>query len=229
MSRPLLFAFALSSFTLATTYGQPLPVGVTPERKPLFKAALEGVISDIFGKAVAGAKVTVGNESTVTGPPGSYHLEISVPDTGGIFRANVEAESYRSKSASVKLMSRDTSFHNFVLVPIKLKMNLTVRFKPKRLTIENTGYLDMVIAPLKDNPEWKIEIQGHCFEWDSKRRNLRISQARADAVRRFIIRKGGIDSSQVVAKGYGSSAPLMGDKYPVKRQYNTRIEVHSLN
>jgi len=231
MINPVILTFFLSSFLLAAAFGQPPQVGVTPERKPLAKAVLKGTILDMTGKAIAGAKVTVGNDSTVTGPPGSFRLEISVPDTGGTYRANVEIIDYRPKSTLVKLMTGDTTFHDFVLVLIDLQWKLSVRFKPKSVTIDRwfiLGDIEPVVRALKDNPELKIEIQGHCFDWVSKRRNLKTSQVRAEVIRKLLLTKGGIDSSQIVAKGYGSSVQVICDSPPIPRRIQSRIEIHSL-
>lgn len=225
--RPVLLAFFLLSFMLATAFGQLPPVGVTHERKPLAKAVLKGTISEMDGKTIAGAKVTVGGDSTVTGPPGSFRLVITVPDTGGTYRANVESNNYRLKSTLVKLMPGDTTFHDFVLVRIDLSWKLSVRFKPKSVTIDRLGDIEPMVRVLQDNPELKIEIQGHCFDWASKRRNLKTSQVRAEVIRKLLLTKGGIDSSQIVAKGYGSTVPVMGDRYAIPRRYSNRIEIHS--
>jgi len=225
--RPVLLAFFLSSFLLVTAFGQPPGVGVTPERKPLAKAVLKGTILDMTGKAIAGAKVTVGNDSTVAGPSGSFHLEIPVSDTGGTYRANVEWKNYRAKSAMVKLMPGDTTFHNFLIFPIDCVLRLIVPFKPKSSTIEDSRDIDKVYTLIKDNPELKFEVQSHCFEWESNRRNLKTSQGRAEAIRKLLLTKGGIDSSQIVAKGYGSTVRRIGER-PPPRHRQSRIEIHLL-
>jgi hypothetical protein len=224
--RSVLFALFLASSLVATAFDQLPQVGVTPERRPLAKGILEGRISDYFGRAVAGAKITAGDDSAVSGPPGSYRLEISLPDTGGTYLANVEAYDYNPKSALVKLMPGDTTVHDFVLLFLKVPIKLSLRFKPKSAAIDQPGNMDTAVRVLKDNPEYIFEIKFHCFDWVSNRRNLRTSQRRAEVIRKLLLAKGGIDSTQFVAKGYGATQPVVGIDYPIPRErQKSRVEL----
>ncbi len=218
----MLLVFILSFCLCATSSSQLFNESVTSDKKSITKAVLKGKAYDIWGKAVAGAKVTLGKDSAFTDPPGTFRLVIPVPDSGGTFLSEVKDGSYRPKSALVKLVPGDTTVYNFILVPTQSKAQLGVCFKSKSTKIVNPGYIDNVASFLKDCPELSVEVQGHCFDWKSKQRNFRTSQSRADIVRREIIKKGGIDSTRIVAKGYGSSIPVLGE---MRMLYASRIEL----
>ena len=77
---------------------------------------------------------------------------------------------------------------------------------------------------LKKYPNIKVEIAGHTDKAGNKKFNQKLSQDRANSVKEALI-KLDIDSSRLVAKGYGDSKPL------VKRneediQQNRRVEFH---
>lgn len=68
-----------------------------------------------------------------------------------------------------------------------------------------------------------LEVGGHTDNTGNAAANLRLSQQRADAVRRFLIGKG-VNSSALVAKGYGSEKPVASNDTEDGRFENRRIE-----
>lgn len=72
-------------------------------------------------------------------------------------------------------------------------------------------------------PAVAIEIAGFTDEKGSASWNLKLSQARAETVRTFLIALG-IPSNQLVAKGYGATQPLAPNTTESGRALNRRIE-----
>jgi OOP family OmpA-OmpF porin len=96
--------------------------------------------------------------------------------------------------------------------------------------------LDKAAAVLKEFPDLKMEIQGHTDDVPLKPKkgskyadNLELSQARAESVREYFIKKG-IPEERLSAKGFGDSAPvvdpagLKGRKLKTARSKNRRVE-----
>jgi OOP family OmpA-OmpF porin len=77
---------------------------------------------------------------------------------------------------------------------------------------------------LKEFPKAKGEISGHTDNVGSHALNTKLSQARAESVRNYIIKKFGIDGSRLSAKGYGASKPVASNKTASGRSTNRRIE-----
>lgn len=225
MILPLLLLLPLS----VSAFSPPSTQGEIPAQKPIPKSVFKGAVYDNEGKAVARAKVFSGLDSAVTEQSGHFRMEIAVPDTGGIFPAVIKADGYVTKWVSVKLVPGDSTVHDCELVSTTYWIFMEVRFKPKSLRIESPGRIEEVFRLLKDCPEVSIEIQGHCFEWTSQQRNLRISQIRAEVVRTEILKRGPIDPARIAAKGYGSSQRVLFDLRPAPRKFNTRIEMHVLS
>src|SRR5438094_9678787 len=57
--------------------------------------------------------------------------------------------------------------------------------------------------------------------------NLRLSRARADAVRTYLARKG-VAPPRMIARGYGPGNPVAPNTTPEGRALNRRVELHQL-
>ena len=93
-----------------------------------------------------------------------------------------------------------------------------------KLTTGSLKILDHVAFSLKDWSEVRVEIGGYTDSTGTESRNLELSQARADAVRDFLVNRG-IDASRLVAKGYGESDPIANNESSRGRAKNRRVEL----
>jgi OOP family OmpA-OmpF porin len=84
--------------------------------------------------------------------------------------------------------------------------------------------LDKLGNFMKEFPNSKGSIEGHTDADGSKQANQKLSQARAESVRTYIINKFGIDGSRIVAKGHGASKPVASNKTASGKAKNRRIE-----
>lgn len=88
--------------------------------------------------------------------------------------------------------------------------------------------LDEVAAKLLANPTVRVEIAGHTDNTGNAASNMRLSLARAEAVRRYFIGKG-IAEDRLVAKGYGSTRPVAGNDSVDGRAQNRRVELTKID
>ena len=65
--------------------------------------------------------------------------------------------------------------------------------------------LDKVVLFLNDNPDIKVELASHTDSRGSAQSNQSLSQKRAVSAVDYIVKKGGISSNRITAKGYGES------------------------
>ncbi len=105
-----------------------------------------------------------------------------------------------------------------------------VTFETGRSALKPDSYtiLDIVAASLVANAAIKIEIGGHTDNTGASATNLRLSQARADAVRAYLASKG-VGPERMVAKGYGASQPVAPNTTPTGRAQNRRVELRQTN
>lgn len=97
-----------------------------------------------------------------------------------------------------------------------------------RLQSSSETVLDRVADGLKSNPEVRVEIGGHTDSQGDDAYNLKLSRARAGAVRDYLLAKG-VPSSQMEAKGYGESKPIADNKTEGGRAVNRRVELKRLD
>lgn len=90
------------------------------------------------------------------------------------------------------------------------------------LTPESSAVLDPVAASLRAHPRLRIEVQGHTDGVASQAYNLKLSQARADSVRDYLVAHG-VDAAELTAKGYGKLRPIATNKTAAGRALNRRV------
>jgi len=104
-----------------------------------------------------------------------------------------------------------------------------VNFETGRSILTRDSYmvLDAVAASLVANPDIRIEVAGYTDSTGRKFTNLRLSQARAAAVRFYLARKG-VPPLRMVAKGFGASGYIAPNNTAAGRAQNRRVELHKL-
>ena len=73
-----------------------------------------------------------------------------------------------------------------------------------------------------------MEIAGHTDNTGSRKANLRISKARAQAVQDFLLANG-VAPGQTTVKGYGPDKPIASNKASEGRAQNRRVELNRTN
>jgi len=95
---------------------------------------------------------------------------------------------------------------------------------------ESFQTLDEVADILGRWPDLRIEIAGHTDSRGTDARNLALSQARASAVRDYLVNKfPELRPEQFTAKGYGESQPIATNTTTLGRARNRRVEFRVLN
>lgn len=93
------------------------------------------------------------------------------------------------------------------------------------ITDDFARVLDGAAQLINEHPEIQLlEIQGHTDNTGTDAINNPLSQARADAVRNYLIARG-VDTNRLVAKGYGSSKPVASNATDQGRYQNRRIDI----
>jgi OOP family OmpA-OmpF porin len=83
--------------------------------------------------------------------------------------------------------------------------------------------IEGVAAVLEANPDLRIRIEGHADSTGSEAYNQRLSEKRADAVKRSL-EAAGIEPERLEAQGFGEGRPVASNDTPESRTGNRRIE-----
>lgn len=83
--------------------------------------------------------------------------------------------------------------------------------------------LNQAVEIFKKYPSIRVEIQGHTDDRGRESYNQKLSEARAEAVREYLVAQG-IDASRITSRGFGPSSPVASNKSKRGRAENRRIE-----
>lgn len=105
-----------------------------------------------------------------------------------------------------------------------------VNFAVNRAVLTDTSHaiLDRVAASLRDLPEVRVEVGGHTDSTGSRALNQRLSQARAEAVRDYLISRG-VAADRLEARGYGPDEPVATNRTAEGRAQNRRVELKRID
>lgn len=84
--------------------------------------------------------------------------------------------------------------------------------------------LDQIANFLIDHPTYSLKISGHTDSQGKEDSNLRLSQARADAIKAYLVYQFKIDTARINAIGYGSSKPIVEEITEEDKRLNRRVE-----
>ncbi|MCA1246203.1 OmpA family protein [Massilia sp. MS-15] len=91
------------------------------------------------------------------------------------------------------------------------------------LTESGTRILDQMHAAMQKLQGVKVAVIGHTDNAGSRTRNLVLSQARAESVKRYLVAKG-VPAESVAVSGEGPDRPVADNRHPEGRARNRRIE-----
>lgn len=103
--------------------------------------------------------------------------------------------------------------------------NRTIEFETGSATLapEGRAILDQMAGVLVTIPGKTIEIIGHTDNSGSRASNIALSQARADAVKGYLVTKG-VDPRAMATMGVGPDQPIASNDTEAGRARNRRIE-----
>jgi OmpA-OmpF porin, OOP family len=104
-----------------------------------------------------------------------------------------------------------------------------VQFETNSAELKTSSYpvLDEIVAGMKEQPDLRVEIQGHTDSRGSKALNDRLSQQRAESVMAYLVSKG-IARDRLTARGYGPDKPVASNDTVEGRAENRRVELKPL-
>lgn len=108
----------------------------------------------------------------------------------------------------------------------KGRQTLNVEFDFDKSTIKKGYYndIDNLVKVMKDYPDLNVVIEGHTDSVGTDAYNKKLSQRRAESVKKYMVEKGGIDANRIKAIGFGEEKPIASNDTDEGRQQNRRVE-----
>jgi len=115
-------------------------------------------------------------------------------------------------------------------VPKIITIDTVAQFDAAKTVVNKKYYKDIkkVADYLKAHPETIAWVAGHTDNVEKKGdkiKNKKLSIARAESIRQYLIKKFRIDESRLTAVGFGSRKPVAGNATKEGRHKNRRVQV----
>ncbi|MEO5975865.1 MAG: OmpA family protein [Chryseolinea sp.] len=112
---------------------------------------------------------------------------------------------------------------------VKKRLNFATRgimFETGKAVLKPASYpvLDEIVSILAEYTDYYLKMGGHTDSNGSNATNLKLSQARVDAVKAYLTKKG-VESTRIEAIGYGEDLPLATNATAVGRAQNRRVSL----
>lgn len=107
-----------------------------------------------------------------------------------------------------------------------VRVELDVKFDFDKAVVRKESYKDIqdLASFMQQYPSTTTVVEGHTDSVGTDQYNQRLSERRAQAVRKVLVEQYGISSSRVASVGYGESRPVADNATEAGRQINRRVE-----
>lgn len=110
----------------------------------------------------------------------------------------------------------------------KAAQNIFFTTGSSKLLAKSFKSLKEVVQILKDNPSYKIDVDGYTDDVGNKDKNQVLSEKRARSVKAYLVGNG-IDESKIASTGHGMDDPIANNKTATGRAKNRRVEMKLRN
>ncbi len=165
-----------------------------------------------------------GRFTTILPPKTNYNITVDLPNFL-FFSENIDipdqVEYYEvSREIYLEPLSTEGS--------ISAMRNIFFLPGESEIRVESEVELNNIYKKLAADPDLEVEIAAHTDNMGDPMVNKLLSQARAQAVKDYLIAKG-IDPNRVLAVGYGDEFPVADNKTEEGRKKNRRVEVITIH
>ncbi len=100
-----------------------------------------------------------------------------------------------------------------------------IQFETGKDVIKTSSYgiLDEVVTIMKENPSYSLDINGHTDNSGNAKANKALSQKRAAAVEKYLVKKG-VSDKRLSPYGFGPDQPIESNDTPEGKARNRRVE-----
>lgn len=208
-------------------HSYPLPMEAHPNATVRFSGSIKDSIS---GKAFSGIVSIIDLDNGIEiapkrlRPDGSYDFELIknnnylVVITGEDFY-RIEKEFLLRGDTAINISTPSLKFKKWEFSSIEFKHG------ESEVAGEMEADLDKLVILLADHPKLGLKISGHTDSSGDHDSNLKLSQDRANSIKKYIVDKGKFDPKRVTAIGYGDTVPIIkNEKNEEDKKVNRRVE-----
>ncbi|GAI00855.1 unnamed protein product, partial [marine sediment metagenome] len=190
------------------------------------KGRISGMVVDYISKEPLVVDVTITDIglTTVSDLSGHFAFNNLKPKT---YLFKIQALDYITSHTDATVLPDETAEIMIHLIKGGTVITLEgIEFELGKAKIKpgSSSILDKVAAILTNHPEVDVEIQGHTDSIATDEFNLKLSQARAEAVRDYLIDIHMIEPVRLIPIGYGETKPIADNATEAGRTKNRRVD-----
>lgn len=220
------------------------------EARPKSVAILKGELKDENGDAVTDATIEIAYEGSdevtevkVNGDDGKYaaivktevkqDVMVTVKKEGHAFDSKlitkeeiakiVEKPKAEKKQKSVKIVGKDLAVKELKVGEAYTINDILYNTASAELNNKSKFILRGFARFLVENESISVAIQGHTDDVGDDNKNMELSEARAQEVKRYLISQN-VDASRLSAKGFGETKPKLENTSSFNRSKNRRTD-----
>lgn len=196
---------------------------------------VHGVVKNVLTDQPLGSDITVTDLNTARtiaefrsdDETGEYFVMLT---PGREYSVTASKEGYLFYSERFEAPPNEAGREIIYDIPLSPIENGSVRllvffeFDKAELQPESRAELDRVVEFLQNNPTVNISIEGHTDDQGTADYNKKLSESRAESVKRYLI-AGGVPASRITSQGFGKTRPLMQGTSEEARARNRRVEM----
>jgi OmpA-OmpF porin, OOP family len=149
------------------------------------------------------------------------------------YQITAQAQGYNPRTVILDpkdIGDGDNVVRNIVLTPAGEAIRLShLIFSQGKAHIDPQSHeeLDEVAQMMLDNQRIMIQLEGHTDNVGSPAANLKLSEKRVEAVKKYLVSKG-ISKNRVKTKAFGGTQPVTNENTTEARNLNRRVEMRIL-
>ena len=110
---------------------------------------------------------------------------------------------------------------------VEVRENLYIAFPTNSATVPESSIADLenIARLMKTYPTTELQVMGHTDSVGSATYNMKLSEARASAVRKVLAEEYNLSLNRIMSQGMGETAPIADNSTAEGRAQNRRVEL----
>lgn len=118
-----------------------------------------------------------------------------------------------------------TDVNGYEAIKVTFDSGILFDFNKSNLSASAKNSLTKFAASLQNNPQTNVQIYGHTDNVGTRAANEKVSTARADEVKKYLVNSG-VSSSRMTSQGLAYDYPVADNSTEAGRAQNRRVEVY---
>ncbi len=154
------------------------------------------------------------------GPNRALSIVPSIVNIVGLEALGVTANIQGLQQAMRDLGAQETNLE----IKVDLPADVLFDFDKSDIRPDAAKALAQLATIIRAQPKGHARLEGHTHSKGDDAYNQKLSERRAESVKKWLVEKEGIDASRLVTKGWGKTKPIAPNDTEANRQKNRRLE-----